>query len=505
MEVVFYRQGFANNSSSSHSIIFANDFDSIRSASSYDENNFGWEQFKLKDVEEKRMYLLLQLRQQIQPSFFAAKIHYTMHDLLLKNFVKTTMRGEMEIEMTDEEVDLVAEGNIDHESAFTFPMDLNNPEKVHVEFFKKFMNELCEKNYVFFGGNDNGGSNDAEDYGYSPAVLRLVTHSTPLCMKDENSDQYILVDPHNGDEVRVVFDEDKNSPSACVSPERSYVPSLVDLSLGDYCDAGCSFCYTDSTKKGSWAEFKQVRAILRDLLQKGGARQVVLGGGEPTKHPELYNIIHSHAAKKMNLSITTRNYDWHLDPQFASYFRGDSPLKSVAISVTSESDVVKAAPLARTLLLAKVSVTMQTVVGLVDSDFLNRVVRGIVELSQVIKEDYNGGEDSYRVRDLSITFLGWKSVGRGDSGPPFPNADWLTAAQYAKEQGISVATDAALSSQHEEELKEAGVPTFRIAAKEGQYSCYIDALHNYIRKCSYEGEKYPILEGEDLHTLFQKV
>ncbi|UXS99768.1 radical SAM/SPASM domain-containing protein [Agrobacterium tumefaciens] len=83
-----------------------------------------------------------------------------------------------------------------------------------------------------------------------------------------------------------------------------YGPELMDISITNWCDKGCVFCYKSSTKHGkhmSLASYKNVIDQASDL----GTLQVALGGGNPNQHPDFVEILEYTRAKGIVPNYTT--------------------------------------------------------------------------------------------------------------------------------------------------------------------------------------------------------
>ena len=61
-------------------------------------------------------------------------------------------------------------------------------------------------------------------------------------------------------------------------------PELIDISVTNWCDAGCGTCYRFSSLRGRHMPVSAYRRILRQAAQMG-VLQVALGGGNPNQHP----------------------------------------------------------------------------------------------------------------------------------------------------------------------------------------------------------------------------
>ncbi|EFK36047.1 MULTISPECIES: radical SAM protein [Bacteroidota] len=67
-------------------------------------------------------------------------------------------------------------------------------------------------------------------------------------------------------------------------------PELLDISITNWCDKGCSFCYRKSTVKGSHMSLHDYEHIMKEA-QAADVLQVALGGGNPNQHPDFIKIL----------------------------------------------------------------------------------------------------------------------------------------------------------------------------------------------------------------------
>ncbi|MVT41330.1 radical SAM protein [Chitinophaga oryziterrae] len=67
-------------------------------------------------------------------------------------------------------------------------------------------------------------------------------------------------------------------------------PELLDISVTNWCDKGCSFCYRKSTVKGGHMELTDYRIIM-EQAKSMDVLQVALGGGNPNQHPDFIKIL----------------------------------------------------------------------------------------------------------------------------------------------------------------------------------------------------------------------
>lgn len=78
-------------------------------------------------------------------------------------------------------------------------------------------------------------------------------------------------------------------------------PESVDLKITDYCDAGCSYCHEQSTKKGKHAPLQSILDVV-DGLPRGA--EIAIGGGNPLAHPYLDTILNEFASRGLIPNMT---------------------------------------------------------------------------------------------------------------------------------------------------------------------------------------------------------
>jgi radical SAM protein with 4Fe4S-binding SPASM domain len=81
-------------------------------------------------------------------------------------------------------------------------------------------------------------------------------------------------------------------------------PELMDISITNWCDKGCIFCYKSSTRHGSHMALRDYMRVI-DEAAKMGTFQVALGGGNPNQHPDFEEILDYTAMKGIVPNYTT--------------------------------------------------------------------------------------------------------------------------------------------------------------------------------------------------------
>lgn len=67
-------------------------------------------------------------------------------------------------------------------------------------------------------------------------------------------------------------------------------PELLDLSITNYCERSCDFCYRQANPSGKHISLKDVEAIVKQA-KECGVLQIALGGGNPNQHPNFIEIL----------------------------------------------------------------------------------------------------------------------------------------------------------------------------------------------------------------------
>jgi radical SAM protein with 4Fe4S-binding SPASM domain len=130
--------------------------------------------------------------------------------------------------------------------------------------------------------------------------------NSPLIVNHYPEQKYQTIFNQNSGFLVRLEDQNVSEPSWC-----SYGPELMDISITNWCDKGCSWCYKKSTPVGLHIALDEYEKI---LIQAAKMRvlQIALGGGNPNQHPhfgeilrltrEKYNIVPSYTTNGRGLS-----------------------------------------------------------------------------------------------------------------------------------------------------------------------------------------------------------
>lgn len=479
MRIVNARLGFANNSSSSHSMIIMSK-DNAAVLSSDEPKDYGWENFTLTSATAKLDYLATAIWQQLRIQGNPITALVVARDIVgLPNWSP--------------------KGEIDHQSTFQLPASPNG-SPVDASFARAFAEWIQSEGVVVLGGNDNsdGHSLAIDDFDAMPFEREA---ANPFVAKfDEASGTWTLFNKSNGAKLRMAFEPGEalelhaiapgasKGPRAAIDlqgePPKMGTPELVDVKITDYCDIGCAYCYQGSTTSGKHASMEDIRTLAREFF-KAGVLEVALGGGEPTRHPHFVEILEVFAAHGIVANFTTRDLSYLSDP--AARARIQAASSSVAVSISSAQQIQDAqdawsanggSP------YMSIPFSFQYVIGTASDAELAKIV------AMSAKER------------LNLTLLGYKDSGRGQAWRE--GAGKVFALREAKVQTQSsawigfvkesmgersygrVCIDTALARESEALLAQEGVGRHLWHKSEGLVSMYVDAVAMSMGKSSYE-------------------
>ena len=67
-------------------------------------------------------------------------------------------------------------------------------------------------------------------------------------------------------------------------------PELLDISITNYCERNCTFCYRNSNKNGKHIKLDDYKKIINQAKELG-VFQIAIGGGNPNQHPDFIEIL----------------------------------------------------------------------------------------------------------------------------------------------------------------------------------------------------------------------
>lgn len=466
------RFGRATNSSSSHSIVII-----PRPTSASEQidpyGGYGRNMFQLVTKESKRNYI-------------AAQIFTAMGKLLPADMAwiaATRWAGASGViadpsaELNEETLEEIREkwdaaDGVDHQSVMDLPMEWPSQwgsvqkHAVDRDFLADFLAFIDRDDVVICGGSDESDAEDSPLKGTGRDFGALFSgYSSAKMLARKDGSYWTMINTDSGNKIRFSF-ADEPAPFAASAPE------LVDLSITDYCNEGCGFCYRGSTTRGAHAKREDLHEILRALAEEK-VFEVAIGGGEPTLHPLFFSeILGSIRRRGMIPNFTTRKLDWLSD--VINVKRVLDAGAAFAFSVHNAEDVARLSrAIASTGAETDLKVYMQHALGsLVDEEQFAELIRAA---------------ESTR---FSLTLLGYKQTGRGKAFGEKPSSRWMdileSSAAARDRYGRWIGIDTVIAKKYEHELAQRGVPAMLITPSEGTFSCFINAVTGRLHSSSYD-------------------
>ena len=474
-----FRQGFACNSSSEHTIALLSDEQAARARDEViiGAHHFGWENFVLATPESKTRYV-------------AATLFDSLHELFPADVASLVVKDWTGVDVLEGlEVAEYGDKRVDHQSRIAIPLRTDG-DHLNREFFTDLNKYLQSKNIVVYGGNDN--DDEPEDLRTSspPQDARVPSQLVDSWCKywraRKDGDWWVVFNKSYGDRFTFSFE-------AKPAPLRLKAPLMVDLKITDKCMRECSFCYQGSTRNGQHGDQTKIIPLIQELGELG-VFEVAIGGGEPTLHPQFVDFLEWCRREHIAASFTTRSLDWLREPGIAN--RIAKAASSFSFSVASAQDV------------------MDLYDALVGRGFYNTRMaydRGIPKYCRpnvqvVLELVYDGAlKDIASACNLTRTpliLLGFKRTGRGGSYEVCGNPNWM---EIVKSAGVRVGVDAVVVQQYGAALRESGIPHYLLAIDEGVTSCYVDAVGMRVGPSSYAPPERFVLLGNSFKDAFEAI
>lgn len=152
-------------------------------------------------------------------------------------------------------------------------------------------NKIILRNEVFGGvyfNQANGRMVFVDREGFFTLIKYLQKKS--LNEKEKKFSNFFF-NPQCPKEVELRIDPTIKSSSQYIAPVTK-TPVLIDLSLNNYCNLTCNFCYMSATSinNGEYLSMDDFNFLLTKMIN-GRVLQIALGGGEPTLHPQFTDIL----------------------------------------------------------------------------------------------------------------------------------------------------------------------------------------------------------------------
>jgi hypothetical protein len=454
------RLGFATNSSSSHSIVLHDK--SAKGLSSDVQNSWGWEDFQLASNKEKRRYICAQICQTLGEE---------VAQRLCPKEYKTVIKKQKDY----------YGGAIDHQSVMSIPDEM---------YAKKLLEFVEQDRIVIHGGNDN-----TEDMPVFEGIRLNIfdkyfsNFDLKSCVVryDEQYKFWTIYNPKTGDKCRLNFEFDETGNK--IIPAKSSIPELVDLTITDYCEKGCRYCYRKCNKDGKHASIENVKEII-DALAELGTMEIALGGGATELHPQFWEIVQYCRDKNIVPNFTTADYRFvaELTEEQIKLVGGVGlTLPRYALDYNLLHAIFKNKEWKNDGSQLHEKLSLHYVCG-IEEDPRVPHLRDLLQFAEVAS--------------LTVLLLGHK----GDS-KKFDH-DYVKILCDTKESGWSlpsISVDSAFVAQYPA-IKDAAESTLYLTdIREGSFSCYIDAVKMNIAPDSYNGnfKKLDQVDAINIKDIFQ--
>ena len=452
MRIYNIRGGFANNSSSTHSLVFVpegtpNNAGNTDDMTDNELGHFGWQPFLAASSEMKARWLA---------QHFIRSAQVTCGEAITRAMVQHWLGFDPAAFPDD---------HVDHQSLIALPREWGGVG-VNVEFFNELKALVMQPGVAVLGGNDNDTS-PVGDVNYREAMRGMVDlagHSVIVARKDSRG-FWTIFDRHDGTKFRVAFGEKTiERLDAAGGVYKTDTPELVDVKITNKCHMGCEFCYQSSVPSGAHADPSWLYAVTA-YLHHAQVFEVAIGGGEPTLHPGFIHFLRSCRHNGVVPNFTTRNLTWLREPRMA--FEILDLIGGWAFSTEDASAVLKL----HALCVAS---------GVPDNKM--PAIQYVVGVGTVY--DYENVVQACRQTGLRLTLLGPKDVGRGLT-KTWTTCNWLAALTSKDGEHLQFGIDTALAQQYGQAIKDAGIPDWCYTTQEGKTSMYIDAVAGVIAPSSY--------------------
>lgn len=254
-------------------------------------------------------------------------------------------------------------------------------------------------------------------------------------------------------------------------------PELLDISITNWCNKGCEFCYRNSSENGEHISLEDYELIMLQA-SKNNVFQVALGGGNPNQHPNFIEI----------LKLTREKYN--IVPSYTTNGRGLTPeileatkkyCGAVAVSAYEPFNETKQA--IKLLASHKIKVNLHYVL---DSKSIEKVIEWL-ENGHNLLEQCN-----------AIIFLNYKPVGNGKDNSKLLRNNPLLRKFFNlvdnKQHSCKIGFDSCMVSGIVQYMNNINLTSLE-PCDAGRFSAYIsEDLKMY--PCSFMMEHY---QGESLH------
>lgn len=470
MKIQNVRLGFATNSSSTHSIVL------VPNKELTDDQlfgYFGWEFFTAASHKSKYDYFVYTFYENLM-NMYGVEIGKILFQHIFPDYVNLDV-------------------GVDHQSRVTLPCkydSLPDYPEIDMQFFNEITDYFIKNNEItIIGGNDNyDESHELGNYPVDDLYNILPIEKDSKCfsvVKDELYGFWTLFNRKTGSKVLFFINDNKNAI------EKSTTPQLVDFKITDYCNFGCKFCYQSSNVQGNHADLVYIKSIIYSLHCLK-TFELVLGGGEPTTHPDFKEIVKYAYSKGLITSFTTKNIDLIQDQYFLEFVT--QYCSSFAFSPNTEKDIYTLySVLSEHDSLSDLNSDFQVSIHIVLGTLPKKTITNMVNICTKLR--------------FHVTFLGFKTTGLGSDYNMidyswFP--EWLLEFLESPNSNQYVSIDTVITKEFKQQFIDMKVPESLFYVTEGSFSCYIDGVNQTIAESSFADSCLPLTKNltNTIKTIF---
>ena len=458
------RLGHANNSSSTHTLIF----DHAHKINRDVDLDYGWGEFALTTVADKQRYVVAQVLHALSdnPVWINRIIIQSLFNYDIGNLGEDT--------------------HVDHQSQWSLPYAYGTKD-IDPEFVKDLNAFVLQDGLVILGGNDNSddGKYEKLDGKFTLPMEYDSYNGRSYSRKDAVTGYWTIYNTYTGNKLRFKF-ENGVVPKGIINPPYPSTPELVDLKITNQCLKGCEFCYQNSTPDGKHMDNNSYYVF--NELKRMKVFEVAIGGGEPTLHKNFIYYLEQLRNNGITPSFTTATLDWLKDPSKA--IRILNAAGSFAFTPVSdyEVDILNA-------YLTTLGYDANTQAKVYINIPLGVRTRGINFIMRKASQYH-----------YPVTFLGFKTVGRGETFKIDTKFDILKTVKALQKDGVynTIGVDSVAMEQYRDILTiEWGVDDKIMVQEEGKFSMYIDGVDMQVGLNSYGSEMVPIKYGVDIGNVYR--
>lgn len=99
----------------------------------------------------------------------------------------------------------------------------------------------------------------------------------------------------------------------CIGPDRRIAPVHIQLLPTNKCNGTCPWCSCAERDKSLELPIHEIYDLVKFFKERGAKAVTITGGGEPTLHPDFYNIISAFNDADYSIGLVTNGIKWGKD------------------------------------------------------------------------------------------------------------------------------------------------------------------------------------------------